>query len=39
MSDPLGLQLHSNTVPQEVRFRGLVIAENPTDELVTLEKK
>jgi hypothetical protein len=36
---PLGLQLHSNTVPQEVHFRGLVIAENPSDELITVGKK
>ncbi|MFM8579789.1 MAG: family 16 glycoside hydrolase [Planctomycetaceae bacterium] len=34
---PIGLQLHSNTVPQEVRFRGLVIVENPGDMLVTAE--
>lgn len=32
---PIGLQLHSNTVPQEVRWRGLVLTENPRDELVT----
>jgi type 1 glutamine amidotransferase len=32
---PIGLQLHSNTVPQEVRFRGLVLVENPQDVLVT----
>jgi type 1 glutamine amidotransferase len=32
---PLGLQLHSNKVPQEVRFRGLVLVENPQDVLVT----
>jgi len=32
---PIGLQLHSNTVPQEVRWRGLVLSENPRDELVT----
>ena len=34
-SGPLGLQLHSNNVPQEVRFRGLVLVEDPTDVLVT----
>ena len=34
-SGPLGLQLHSNKVPQEVRFRGLVLVENPQDVLVT----
>jgi type 1 glutamine amidotransferase len=32
---PIGLQLHSNKVPQEVRFRGLVLVENPLDTLVT----
>ena len=32
---PLGLQLHSNKVPQEVRFRGLRLVENPEDILVT----
>lgn len=34
---PIGLQLHSNKVPQEVRFRGLVLTENPADTLVTVE--
>ena len=34
-SGPLGLQLHSNKVPQEVRFRGLRLVENPEDILVT----
>jgi hypothetical protein len=33
---PLGLQLHANKAPQEVRFRGLVIAENPGDKLITV---
>ncbi|MFN6104186.1 MAG: serine hydrolase, partial [Planctomycetaceae bacterium] len=32
---PIGLQLHSNTVPQEVRWRGLILTENPRDELIT----
>jgi hypothetical protein len=36
---PLGLQLHANQVPQEVHFRGLVLSENPSDELITVEKK
>ncbi len=35
-SGPIGLQLHSNKVAQEVRFRGLVLTENPTEELVTV---
>lgn len=34
-SGPIGLQLHSNTVPQEVRFRGLMLVEDPQDVLVT----
>lgn len=32
---PLGLQLHSNNVPQEVQWRGLILTENPQDLLVT----
>jgi len=35
---PLGLQLHHNKQPQEWHFRGLVLVENPTDKLLTLEK-
>jgi hypothetical protein len=34
-SGPIGLQLHSNQVPQEVRFRGLVLVEDPQDALLT----
>jgi hypothetical protein len=37
-SGPIGLQLHSNTVPQEVQFRGLILTENPQDKLVTVEE-
>lgn len=33
---PLGLQLHSNKVAQEVHFRGLVIATEPEDKLITV---
>lgn len=33
---PIGLQLHSNNRPQEYRFRGLMVVDHPTDELVTL---
>lgn len=36
---PLGLQLHSNSVAQEVQFRGLILSENPEDRLITVEKK
>ena len=32
---PVGLQLHSNSEPQELRFRGLVLVEDPQDVLVT----
>jgi CubicO group peptidase (beta-lactamase class C family) len=32
---PIGLQLHSNTVPQEVQWRGLILTENPKNLLVT----
>jgi hypothetical protein len=38
-ASPLGLQLHSNKQPQEYFFRGLILAENPEDQLVTLKKK
>ena len=36
-SGPIGLQLHSNKVAQEVQWRGLVLTENPVDQLVTAE--
>lgn len=36
---PLGLQLHSNSVPQEVQFRGLILSENPVDEMITVKKE
>ena len=36
---PLGLQLHSNQITQEVQFRGLILSENPKDEMATVEKK
>jgi len=29
---PIGLQLHSNTVPQEVQFKGLVLTTFPDDK-------
>lgn len=34
---PIGLQLHSNKVAQEVHFRGLRVSENPKDRLVTIK--
>lgn len=36
-SGPIGLQLHSNKVPQEVRFRGLMLSENPEDRMITVQ--
>ena len=36
---PIGLQLHSNKVAQEVQWRGLILTENPTDQLVTAESR
>lgn len=33
---PIGLQLHSNKVAQEVHFRGLILTTDPQDELVTV---
>ncbi len=35
---PIGLQLHSNKVPQEVHFRGLKLSENPEDRLITVRE-
>ncbi len=34
---PIGLQLHSNSVPQEVQFKGLVLETFPADKLTTLK--
>ena len=36
---PIGLQHHSNQVPQEIQFRGLILSENPKGEMATVEKK
>ena len=35
---PIGLQLHSNTVPQEVHFKGLVLETFPKDDRLTSVK-
>lgn len=35
---PIGLQLHSNSVPQELHFRGLILTVDPEDKLVTVEE-
>ena len=32
---PIGLQLHSNRLPQEIHFRGLILTENPEDRIIT----
>jgi type 1 glutamine amidotransferase len=34
---PIGLQLHSNKVPQEVHFRGLILSEDPEDRMITVK--
>ncbi|MFT4557002.1 MAG: 3-keto-disaccharide hydrolase [Planctomycetales bacterium] len=36
VAGPIGLQLHSNKVPQEVRFRKLLLETFPEDRLTTL---
>ena len=38
-ASPIGLQLHSNNRPQEWRFRGLILTENPQDKLLTLKNE
>jgi hypothetical protein len=38
IAGPIGLQLHSNTVPQEVRFRGLILSEGPEDKMITVSQ-
>jgi hypothetical protein len=35
---PIGLQLHSNSRPQEFHFRGLVLTKDPEDRLVTAKR-
>jgi hypothetical protein len=35
---PIGLQLHSNNVPQEVHFKGLVLETFPKDDKLTTVK-
>ena len=34
---PIGLQLHSNKVPQEVQFKNLTLETFPQDKLTTLK--
>lgn len=35
---PIGLQLHSNNVPQEIHFKGLVLTTFPTEDRLTTLK-
>ena len=35
---PIGLQHHSNKVAQEIRFRGLILSENPEDRMITVSQ-
>ncbi len=37
MAGPIGLQLHSNDVPQEVQFKGLVLTTFPEEKLTTVK--
>ena len=34
---PIALQLHSNSVPQEVQFKGLELTTFPEDKLLTVK--
>ena len=36
---PIGLQLHSNTVPQEIHFKDLVLTTFPEEKLTTLKEQ
>jgi hypothetical protein len=36
---PIGLQLHSNTVPQEIQFKDLKLTTFPEDKLLTLKEE
>jgi hypothetical protein len=38
ISGPIGLQLHSNKVAQEVHWKGLILTENPEDVLISVEE-
>lgn len=39
VAGPIGLQHHSNKIAQEIRFRGLILSENPEDRLITVTSK
>jgi hypothetical protein len=36
-ASPIGLQLHSNDRPQDYSFRGLVLVEEPRDQMATVQ--
>ncbi|HVJ86460.1 MAG TPA: DUF1080 domain-containing protein [Caulifigura sp.] len=38
VAGPIGLQLHSNKVAQEVHWKGLLLSENPEDVLISVEE-
>jgi hypothetical protein len=38
IAGPIGLQHHSNKIAQEIRFRGLILSENPEDHLITVSQ-
>lgn len=38
MEGPIGLQLHSNKVPQEIHFKGLELTTFPEDKLLTVKE-
>ena len=37
MEGPIGLQLHSNTVPQEIHFKDLILTTFPESQMITLQ--
>jgi hypothetical protein len=38
LEGPIGLQLHSNSEPQEIHFKDLVLTTFPEDKLITLKE-
>jgi hypothetical protein len=36
MEGPIALQLHSNTVPQEIHFKDLILTTNPEAQMITV---
>lgn len=37
LEGPIGLQLHSNTVPQEIHFKDLILTTFPESQMLTLQ--